>query len=601
MQTAIRWHLPQLIFFLILLVLLSPAKPINADSGDLCLNVAHTVGISTYSLKTQKLTTPDFTGLDLLLANAQYAKWSGTRAAYIWQQTQDQWALSITDIQTRQTITTAIIGQGLIRTKENGMEPRFFGWSADGLYLAVEVLRNKTHTLLFYRGQDATVVEEMIRNPFVMERAPDSDADRDIPAEAHWSPVGHNFAMFVLMNTGELGLIVFSPDWAGLAFRWPAPDYKTGEASFWFDWSPDARFLAANDASMLRVFGIDGKTVLEDTFVGDYSDNTARDLVWSADGKALYYVRKSLASMQRCRGTELIAFSSDNRQRRKITSDFFVPPIFSPDKHSVLLSNSDSTLPCVNSDADDFPMTYRLVNVEEGEQLGTSLQRTNRVSPLPVRWSPDSRNVALLFPDHLVWMRADGTAIHILPGKNVVDAGSDGADPQFQWSADGQWMAYGIRAGNDKENAWLTNIETGSSVALGTFADAYPQVLPSLHGSPAAILTPVSSDSSSSSADTSLWLVSEHVSRKVSDHVRIELNGIGGTSAPVWSPDGTLLAYVSSEDSDSWTTHIVGPDGAEITQFKTPSHFSITVSGSNGAEKRSATLGATLSWGECKK
>ncbi len=592
MQTAIRYHLPQILFFLILLVLLSPAKPINAESSDLCLNVAHTVGISTYNLKTQKLTTPDFTGLDLLLANTQYAKWSGTRASYVWQQTQDQWALSITDIQTHQTITTTINGQGLLQNNDGGMSPRFFGWSGDGQYVAVEVLRHTGYTLLFYSSKDARVVKEIVRNPFVLDPTMRySDAD---PDEGHWSPLGHSFAMFLLLNTGELGVSIFAPDRDSLTFRWPHPDYSWASQSFGFVWSPDAKYLAAIDYGTVRVFGLDGKTYLEDV--------SRSDLVWSTDSHTLYYVIPGTYVGGVCRGFDLIGFSPDTNHKRIAASDFWGLD-WSPDFQYLLLSGTDSDLPCTSGGAPDFPMTYRLVNVDSGKQIGAVFRRDNRTFGLPVLWSPDSKAVALLLNDGLAWMQTHDGTTHVLPETGVAFLVSSLADRQFKWSADGQWMAYpsgNVDSDHPDISTWLTNVENGNSIDLGIHSDRLPQMFPSPHGSPVAILTIATNDSSSGLTTYSLWLVSNGRARKLNDNVRDDAGYTAGSSLPVWSPDGTLLAYIAGEKDDHWTIYIVRADGAEVAAFDVLANITAHVPAFDGTDNPIfASLDAALSWGQC--
>lgn len=172
-------------------------------------------------------------------------------------------------------------------------------------------------------------------------------------------------------------------------------------------------------------------------------------------------------------------------------------------------------------------------------------------------WSPDGSEIAFVSNRDttlsIFVMKADGSNLRLLTD-------TSGSDEAPVWTPDGQWVVFQSERGN-RYDLYKVNVNTGETVQLtSTFnGDLLPDVSPDGASLIWALdLSGVAEEGSS-----------EFVQRRVVAQANLDGEGLvyladGAPMAgsPVWSPDGSLVAY-RNETATGQSVYVINADGTD--------------------------------------
>jgi Tol biopolymer transport system component len=395
----------------------------------------------------------------------------------------------------------------------------------------------------------------------------------------------------------------FSPDGASIAFSSDVSgsygiytlDIASGKTSTWYDtsveeyepaWSPDGTQIAfVAGGTAINVADAAGHVR---TVATGPAGSQLHAPSWSPDGAAIYYVQNFNAVSQLMTGGKPV-FSGEEVFPFRISwlsADEFLYPADGEIRRRSLASGAAQTVPFTAAVAVTTP-AYRKRQRDFGSQQPQ--QVTGIGSPA---LSPDGGNVAFRALNDIWTMRIGARP------QPLTRNGFWKSDPA--WSPDGRWLSYSTDSGG-KLDIWLRDLSTGSDTQLtnlpGAAAVSGSWSRDSSHlafldqagnvytaevatGSVQQVLGPLWEPGRPTwSADGNTIALaafkpySAHYREGLSEILLINRStgaatyvdpmphrslGTRGDDGPVWSPDGTMLAFVVG--SLLWVMP-VGPDG----------------------------------------
>lgn len=218
-----------------------------------------------------------------------------------------------------------------------------------------------------------------------------------------------------------------------------------------------------------------------------------------------------------------------------------------------------------------------LVNVETGER--TIVKLIDNAPPQGAIVSPDGQRVAYVISDlgstHLEIIHTNGSLDKVIPQENVLSL--------FDWSPDGKWLLFlgsktsdnlGKSSASSDGSLWLINPDS---------LEVRPLQIPLVSGRPfkaqwspdsryvAAVgLTPgekfrcSDADLPASEADTCMY---QGTSIYIQDITTSVARPLALGILPIWSPDGSMLAFLSNRtgNPEIWTIHADGNQLQQVT------------------------------------
>ena len=292
--------------------------------------------------------------------------------------------------------------------------------------------------------------------------------------------------------------------------------------------------------------------------------------VWSQDGSRIAFLTSR-------GGAALASIADDGSDEARMFEEFTFPSLL-PDRNDAALSPDWRWVAATQRDGLESALTIQRL---DGSGEGTTGLATSGVRPA---WSPDSRRVAFVTPDHmLVTVSVDGS--------DLVRLARGGFD--FAWSPDGERIAF---VGGRGIHVVDADGEHEKVVGRGPGLDVQPKWSPD--GSKIAFVTQLRAGGSSgigivgsdgsgrrtypgpgaTSRDSFTWSrngrailyvrnVDEGIFRLELDTGRtLRLTSFGG--APALSPDGLRIAFATGgECRDRTGVHVATVTGKRVTRL----------------------------------
>ncbi len=497
-------------------------------------------------VKIRDFVTNDYSDVQTIWS--QDSHWLG----YLWRSADGKNHLGMVDANGRQ--------QNEI-TLENGTDDKLAlgSWYTDSSY--VQVFSQPPDVQVFGQPPDQPVTVSLFTLPDLGLKtsfiAPSCTIDMRTPC-AYWAPQGHRVAYIGWtdnkMNETAPILLIYSPDTgARLTFTLDEP-YLFGSETYW---SPDGNYVASitSDRESFSVFGVDGSASQNITknlvtyFCGDCGVPPA--IQWSDDSSSVYFVADGHASVFRAKEKRVDTTVND------IISDW--APGYSRDGRYVLSRWGNPASPFTGL-IDTRTGKREVVGKERGNSLSGWLR--DRTMPW-FQWDDDAGT-------HLVWMVPPDMARHeiALAGEQKCLAcydfmSADGTESLLNAaSPDGRWwLLFTVLTNNTKDSTlrgYLINLDTGQyHLLLGLRSEIAPQGL-------------FAPDSRTLSVITHDDLDQSQLALYAQDGSLLQVLKTGVIAA-AWSPDGSMLAYISSPDGIDNLSHlrldIVSRNGKLVKQF----------------------------------
>jgi Tol biopolymer transport system component len=498
--------------------------------------------------------------VDWLAANA----WSpdGKRLVYVW------WS----DAHSHVGIMNADGGDPQ-SIAENG-DPSFVSWSSDGAYLALLAGDPQRRQLSFW---SVPGLQRMPFAPFV-----------SLVSGLVWDWQGHRLAFAWRDEDQNLWLSLASPEQAAdITFALARNSYDHRIA-----WSPDNRFVAVRYYSQwpswrFDIFGVDGEAfenVAETTPIGD--SFTQPSAVWSANGESLTF------TAQRSSGRDLVVYRLGTHSYDTLAANLNKPPFYAPGERRMALYRREEPGRTVALDLMDVDGANRAPLIAGAEDAGDPYW-SNDGQMIAVVWATGQQKSRVV---RLTWARADGTQRH-----DLEDGFLDVRD--LRWLDDGQSMAFVARRGAGY-GVEVVNLETGAHFPL---AEGFAQVAGleqeaesghivfwwrtadgdsgvdgyDLHGKRLYRLKAIGSID----GQRLFWSPDERVAAlklgprgdeslqvasRDDQSTHVVRDGLIGLGDPLWSPDGSMLAFTQANRTvkgGQITLEVVAADGSRVRQF----------------------------------
>ncbi len=379
-----------------------------------------------------------------------------------------------------------------------------------------------------------------------------------------WSPAATRIA-YLLEDTGNgVELATSRPDGSGairLAGRLVSDGSGIEGIFSTVAWSPDGSSLAyvaeaTPGSPELFVATADGATSLQISGP-QVAGGFAGSGLWSPDGTRLAY----LASQDTAGLTELYVGSADGAGNIKVSvpvqdGDSIMAPVWSPDSANIAYlitrnNSSASQLYIANVDASNNTAIFPAA-ISSGIDINS------------MRWSPDGSRFAYVAdldqPDALeaYTVLPDGTGHSKISGNLVVG----GSVTDLGWAPDGSRLLYRADQNIDEEFELYSVLPDGSD--LRPVSGSLVSGGTVLRGDLVAAWSPDASRVTYAADQDVLDEIEAYVSSPdgSSNTPISNLNATGGGALqPIWSPGGTMLAYVAAEGGEFYAT-TVGPDGS---------------------------------------
>jgi len=364
--------------------------------------------------------------------------------------------------------------------------------------------------------------------------------NNETDAATSWSPDGSQIAFASNRDNGSYNydIYVMNADGSNIRKIVDDPEYDAEPR-----WSPDGK-------KMLFVTGRNGNFDLYETNIdgteprnltGDYNKNDGAGS-WSRDGKSIVFVRniqgKEQIFLMSAQGTDLI----------RITNNTFNNghPALSPDGSKVAFESDR------DGNSEIFVMSV------DGELSQLTDDPADDLDP---DWSPDGSKIAFSSNrsgmHHIYVVNADGSS-----PTQITNSQADDSEPA--WSRDGKRIAF-VRAIEGNTEILVVNAD-GSNETQLTF-DAGSNKSPSW------------------SPDGRIFFTSKREGRREIYAMNADGGSVGrfttiGAITPVWSRDGTKIAFVSENLDIGKTQHplqvfVANADGSNVRNLtkESPSTF----------------------------
>ena len=345
-----------------------------------------------------------------------------------------------------------------------------------------------------------------------------------------WSPDGTRLA-FSSSEEGRVEVLVVDVDGTGRRALAVGEDPA---------WSPDGTRIAFTGA----VEGIDGVFVIDAGGTGERYLGEGRRPVWSPDGDSIAFSRTVDG------GDDIFVMNSDGSDQRQLTSAEGNDrrPVWSPDGGMIAFDSERHG--DLSSESPDTEIYVMKADGSEKQRLTNGLGKNRR----PV-WSPHGTRIAFTTQEwryyYIYWINADGTE------RLRLTSTTDDRDPV--WSPDGWSIAF-------------TSNREGNYLSLVTEVDGSGQSQLADTGPGAPVWSPFGARIAFSCCEGYLGYVS--VVDTGTGHTR-QLAETAGTDwglDPVWSPDGTRVAFTLSVRSDNDERFVdeiflIDADGTNVTQI----------------------------------
>jgi WD40 repeat protein len=366
------------------------------------------------------------------------------------------------------------------------------GWSADGRYIAINVLEgvldgNPSWNVFFYDTQTLQQVALAIELT-------------QSGLSAAWSPRGHRFAVAAVRPNR---LLIIDPA-SGVGQTFPLPNRFPNLRLYW---SPDGQYVAAEYANsgFYGVFGRSGSVALPAEPRGE------RVVGWAADSSAVGLIRQT----ERTWGD----FSVFSHLTSEMTVLRAAMQIRFP-----LSSMVGATGQVLSIGSDANGLRIEMIRIGGGVRLlatGVHGQATGL-------WSPDGRHVAAWWSGAagagLVWAAAQGDEQGRIDGLDQIKA--------LKWSGYGAWFVYtGQRAGQ-------------TVVGLVRVEDGYTAEIPVTLPQPLTHLKQTLADSPDGQT-VSLLADQTYVAFGRTEPVTVQASG-NIRFLPVWAEDGSRVAVMNA-------------------------------------------------------
>jgi len=458
----------------------------------------------------------------------------------------------------------------LVRLTNNNAWDAGAAWSPDGKRIAFCSNRDGKSEIYVMNadGSDVKRVTDNLSDDFGPQWSPDGkkllfDSERDGNKEIYvmdadggnqtrltrnnetdsatsWSPDGSQIAFASNRDNGSYNydIYVMNADGSNVRKIVNDPEYDAEPK-----WSPDGRkllFVTGRNGNFdVYETNIDGTE--QQNLTADYNKNDGA-AAWSRDGKSIVFVRniqgKEQIFLMSAQGGNLIRLTNNTSNNGH--------PALSPDGSKVAFESDR------DGNSEIFVMSV------DGELVQLTDDPADDLDP---DWSPDGSKIAFSSNragmHHIYIVNADGTS-----PTQVTNAKADDSEPA--WSRDGKRIAF-VRAIEGNTEIYVVNTD-GSNETQLTF-DA------------------TSNSSPSWSPDGRISFTSKRDGRREvyamnADGSAVQrFTTIGGIT-PVWSPDGSKIAFVSENLDIGKTQHplqvfVANADGSNIRNVtkESPSTF----------------------------